>query len=73
MRHIRAAEAIATGTPMKEMAGRMGVTYGALKVYVSELKQLTGLQSHVAIAEWVNQRRDALETMKALQALGVKA
>lgn len=72
-RHLKVAEGIADGLSHKQIADRMGIVEGTAKVYCSELRHLTGLQSRVAIAQWVKSSRDAMEAVQLLRALEVPA
>lgn len=77
-RHIKVAALMADGLRNKDIAQHLGITEGAVKVYVSEVYAITGLDSRLKITQWVKSRESveygqALDAAKLLAALQVTA
>lgn len=71
-RHITLARLIAGGWSYKEIATKMGLTHGTVRLYAAELHKLTGLDTPVQIANWVHGNA-AADVVRELKALGVAA
>jgi DNA-binding CsgD family transcriptional regulator len=55
-RHIETAAHVAAGLRNKEIAHRMGITDGAVKIYIYELFRLTGRDTRVSLSQWWQER-----------------
>ncbi len=52
MRESQIARLIAGGDPNKEIAGKLGIVEGTVKVYVSNIFAKTGADNRTKLARW---------------------
>lgn len=72
-RLLRVLPELATGQSSKEIAARLGLSQGTLKVYISQLFTATGTSNRVMLALFWLRMQEADGAVASLRSLGVVA